>query len=324
MVGLLVAGTLAELALRSAGFEYRHYPTQIQFGWPDPETLETKFEPDPDLFWVLSDYDEILDAAQKPDLVFMGDSCTHLGHYPEYLRALYEQRHPQQHLRTLRAAVTGWSTHQGRVQLERDLLPLSPRVITVYFGWNDHWLSMGLTDREMASQRLDYRYFPALYRSRVAQLLFRFYTERFVLAGIDERPVRVPPADFRANLVQLVGMARAHDIAPVLITAPSAHREGREPELLLGRWVVELDELIPMHQQYVGIVRQVAGEHRVPLLDLARRFEAQPEDDWRKRYFMHDGIHLQPEGDQLIARWLLQLLTRERLLPSSGPPAAPR
>ena len=76
--GLLLAiGSVAitllvlEGVLRLTGFEYHLMPT-VQFGWPDPQTIQSAYADDPDLFWVTKDYREKLRAARRshPDVIF--------------------------------------------------------------------------------------------------------------------------------------------------------------------------------------------------------------------------------------------------------------
>ena len=75
---------VGELALRIAGFEYRSFPS-VQFGWPEPTAIANVYVPDRDLFWVTRDYAATLEAARRsrPTVVFIGDSCTEFGTYPQ-------------------------------------------------------------------------------------------------------------------------------------------------------------------------------------------------------------------------------------------------
>src|SRR4029079_15070800 len=83
-----------------------------------------------------------------PAIVFMGDSCTEFGTYPTRTLALLAAAHAP--LATgVKVGVGGWSSAQGLVQLRRDVIPIHPHVITVYYGWNDHWKALGLTDPEI-------------------------------------------------------------------------------------------------------------------------------------------------------------------------------
>ena len=75
-VSVLAALALAEGILRATGFAFDIAPEAVEFGWPDPVVLEEHYAGDPDVFWVLKDYDLRLrrHAPRAPDIVFMGDS----------------------------------------------------------------------------------------------------------------------------------------------------------------------------------------------------------------------------------------------------------
>jgi lysophospholipase L1-like esterase len=114
---------------------------------------------------------------------------------------------------------------------------------------------------------------------------------------------RVSPADFRSNLREMTRLARAADAVPVLVTAPSGHRVGQEPAQLAPRWIEDLSRLVPLHQRYVEIVREVAEREGAVLCDLAARFDALAPDE-RSRHFAADGVHLTLAGDRRAASWL--------------------
>lgn len=298
-----LALALAEGALRLAGFTYTLAPV-VEVGWPDPETLQTRYRPDPDLFWVVREYDERLTAARRDpvDVIFMGDSCTEFGRYPEYTieRLSGESSRP---MRGVSLAAGGWSSEQGVAQLERDVLPLAPRVITVYYGWNDHWVALGPTDRQL---RRITRHRGLYGNSRLAQLVLK--AQVGAARPIVDRPNRVSEADYRENLTRIVERASAAGITAVLLTAPSNHVPGQEPEVLLNRHLRHLDELVPLHNAYVAITRDVARATGAPLCDLAEAFDALPPP--RDRYFLQDGIHFTDEGDRFVADVLAACLDR--------------
>jgi hypothetical protein len=140
------------------------------------------------------------------------------------------------------------------------------------------------------------------------------------------RPLRVSLPDFRSNIEAMVDLALENDIEPVLITAPTAHREGEEPEYLRGRWIEKLEELVPLHQSYVEVVRAVAAERNVALCDIARLFEQMPREKM-VTLLMEDGIHLTPEGGERVSSLLFRCLQDNELLPmadGSGPRRRPR
>jgi lysophospholipase L1-like esterase len=291
---------VVESCLRLFGFSYVLYPRDIEFGRPDPVMLETGFLEDPDLFWVRRDYHAILDRLRQdpPALILLGDSCTHLGRYDVELARLVAQRR-QETLSFGNLAVAGWSSYQGRRQLERDVLPLRPRVVTLYFGWNDHWIGFGIEDKNVALVK---RVFSSGWsRSRIVQLA----TKATVAMGARRTayPNRVALDDFRDNLRTMVRRARSQDVRPVLITAASAHVAGEEPPELAARWLRDLSELVPLHQSYVAAVREVAAAEDADLCDAAAYFSRLPRGELRP-LFHADGIHWTPAGDRRLAEVL--------------------
>ncbi|MEM8995652.1 MAG: SGNH/GDSL hydrolase family protein [Acidobacteriota bacterium] len=151
---LLFLLAVLEMTLRLSGFSFVLYPEDIEFGRPDPVMLEVGFTPDDDLFWVTRDYGQKLEELRqkKPPLLLLGDSCTHLGRWDRALAGLAEDRLGRRP-RFGNLAVAGWSSYQGRRQVERDVPALEPRVVTVYYGWNDHWIGFGIEDRNVARVR---------------------------------------------------------------------------------------------------------------------------------------------------------------------------
>ena len=111
------------------------------------------------------------------------------------------------------------------------------------------------------------------------------------------------PEDFRSNLREMARLVREAGAVPVLLTAPTSHERGHEPEHLRERFVPDLAQLVPLHRQYVEIVREVAEESEVVLCDLAAHFDSLSREE-RNRLFSVDGIHPTPEGDARIAELL--------------------
>lgn len=323
-IALLAAGTLAgllvaELALRAVGFRFQLYPDRIEFGFPDPAILESQFVPHERLLWVTPDYEESLARArrERPPLALMGDSCTAWGLYAKVLARRVAERHDGTVLEFVNLAVPGWSTLQGREQLRLDVAPLAPRVVTIHYGWNDHWLGFGVDDETAA--RLHRSWLYRLRWLRLAQLAEKLALGRAAEAASAEdapdrrRPLRVGPAQFRHNLESMVDDARAAGVAPLLLTAPSAHRRGHEPRYLGIRWIAELDELVPLHERYVAIVREVAAERGAALCDLAAAVAEVPFPE-RASLFRGDGIHFTDAGAALVGETLYGCLEREGLL----------
>jgi lysophospholipase L1-like esterase len=292
---------IGETGLRLLGFRFETFPA-VQFGWPEPATIVEQYRPDRELFWVPRDYSRVLAeaAAAHPAIAFMGDSCTEFGSYPA--RTLERLAADRASIATgLKVGVGGWSTEQGLAQLRRDVLPLRPRVITVYFGWNDHWVALGPTDRQARPSRL---YFWLSEQSRLVQLLTK--SRLGIAARTADRLNRVALADYRENLETMAALAKGAGIRMIFVTAPAAHVSGQEPAYLAKRHLRRLEELIPLHQAYVEATREAARASGVEVCDAALAFSALAPP--AARYFISDGIHLTDAGDQAMADLLARCI----------------
>jgi lysophospholipase L1-like esterase len=304
LISVAAALIVGELALRLTGFSYKTFPT-VQFGWPEPEVIAQEYVPDRDLFWVTKDYQEQLAAARKSNraVVFMGDSCTEFGTYPRHVLERLGTDRPA--LATgVKLAVGGWSTAQGLAQLKRDVLALHPKAITIYFGWNDHWIALGPSDEDARPGPVA---FWLSQHVRLAQLVTK---ARLALTSTStaDRPNRVNLDRYRRNLETMVQLARKAGIVALLITAPSNHVKGSEPSYLATRHVRTLSELVPLHQAYVKATRDVAVREGATLCDAAAAFEtfSPPRD----QYFIRDGIHLSEAGNEQMARLVAECIER--------------
>ena len=318
LLAAIVALMSIELGMRLFQLPTPVAPPRIEFGSPNPREME-RLRADSELLWVYPGYAERIATARgtHPSIVFMGDSCTQFGRYDEALQSSVMTRNPDALLTFVNVGVVGWSSWQGLQQLQRDVLPMRPKAVTIYFGWNDHWINFGMEDKHAArfirqqdARRLDSPGFtsPSL---RTIQLV-----ERTLLTAEDffaeHSPLRVSLADFSANLRQMVRIAREHGVIPILLTAPTSHRPGREPPYLATRWVADLEDLVPLHQRYADAVRRVAAAEDAPLVDLHREFGQLPQRELDS-FFLRDGIHLTAEGDRKISELIDQHLVQADL-----------
>jgi lysophospholipase L1-like esterase len=125
--------------------------------------------------------------------------------------------------------------------------------------------------------------------------------------GSADKPDRyTPPEQYRANLVRFVRETRGRGANPVLLTPVARRRfDGR-------------GAFVESHGEYPDLVRAVAAEHRVPLLDLHRSSRAALEREGveaSKALFLHlkpgeqpnypagleDNTHFSPRGAELMA-----------------------
>jgi lysophospholipase L1-like esterase len=241
--------------------------------------------------------DREVDAAKPPGVrrvVCLGDSCSAQGEppYSGYIHALLTSRPdaaaaPRE---AFNAAVHGYTVLQGLALYRQRISSLDPDLVTIYFGWNDHWLA-----DEADAARLARTGSPAwtalrnaVGRKRITQLLAR--TRRHPPPA--ERVVRVPPDTYSAELRELVRAIQADGAVPVVITAPRAPTISRR--LVHAGQTPSVEEAIRQHDAYAAITRAVAQETGAVLCDLA----AEGVDP---AYFSDDGIHFTQDGLRHLA-----------------------
>ena len=137
--------------------------------------------------------------------------------------------------------------------------------------------------------------------------------------GAKDRPDRyTPPEDYRANLVRFVREARERKATPVLFTP------------VMRRKFTKEGTFVDQHGVYPGIVREVAAELKVPLIDMHRKSEqvlvSLGTDESRKLFLqlkpgenpnypngIEDNTHFNPLGAERMAALAVEGI-RERKL----------
>jgi len=309
---LLICVMLIEVVLRLQGFTYQLRATVIEGTVPDPDSFYEGYTVDRDLIWVPQGYYESVEkmTAVKINILFLGDSCTQFGNYDRFFASQVTAAFPDKMLNIGNFGVAGWTTHQGIKQMKRDVTRIKPDVVTIYFGWNDHWNSIGIDDEKVS--RLNASPLFNFQSLRSVQLLTKAYVG-FHRRQRDRPPLRVPIGSFRNNLTEMIDIARSMPAIPVLLTAPSSHQKGLEPGFFALQWVTDLDELVPRHSEYVNAVRQVAKEKNVILCDLAAEFDKLPKEEVKDKLFTEDGVHLTGEGNKVIADLLFDCFRKNDL-----------
>ncbi len=236
-------------------------------------------------------------------VISMGDSCTAQGAppYSTLLNALLEKSAPTTNKwHAYNTGVFGYSSMQGIRQFEKSVRSLHPDVVTLYYGWNDHWL-FGKPDHLRMAVRLSPMralFADALRKKRFYNTMARVARTPQLMdssAKEGELDYRVPPNIYEATLKEFVSEIRELGAVPLLITAPS--RKLTDAIVRSGH-AHDKTEADRAHIEYVEITRKVARETNTPLLDLAAIMQA-PEYD---ALFLGDGIHFEQEGLQFIAQ----------------------
>ncbi len=249
-------------------------------------------------------------TADKPAgtrrVIAMGDSCTAQGMppYSVLLHMLLQTDHPTpEPWHAYNTGVFGYSSIQGLRQFQITVRHFQPDVVTLYYGWNDHWLYKKPDHMRMAVRLNPWRaaLTEALQKKRLFGVLARAARQTgghdiaAEEAHTDGLVLRVPPELYRATLTQFVNEIRAAGAVPLLITAPS---RSLTKSAVKGRTIRSIEEGNRTHAEYVAITREVAESTGAHLLDLAAIMES-PEYD---SLFSADGIHFEQPGLEFIAR----------------------
>ena len=300
-----------ELVLRLADFQYSETPLAVKRFTDDPQGIVEReiewqnrngverFVKDPKQFWVPRN-----SPLDRHDLMAEdGDSCTAYcvstrDSFPKATERILNANGVRRY-EVLNAGVASYSSYQGLQRLKHAVLPFAPDLLTVYFGWNDHWIT-GTPDRDVELRsEWETSLVNALEHFRLYQagayLLAKLRT-RNDLAADAARPqpvVRVSLPDYAANLREIIRVARDASMRVLLITAPQDlgdwHNDDLQP--------LPTEELVALHAAYNDRVRAVAAETGTALLDLDALVEAQKP----RRLIAKDGIHLNPQGCRFTA-----------------------
>ena len=90
-------------------------------------------------------------------VVFLGDSITHGGAYPEYISLYYATRFPDQNVWFSNSGLGGATAKEGIAAIDEDIVAKKPTVVAVMFGMNDvhpnAWPRMGKSNELTAAQK---------------------------------------------------------------------------------------------------------------------------------------------------------------------------
>lgn len=325
-----------ELTLRAVDFRYA---PGIRGGYQRIDVGGghiTRLIPDEKLFWKVSPADVKVNALGFPykevaipkpahtyRIVFLGDSCTQQG-YPDFAEVFLNGTKSQGdvHFESVSLALSGYSSHQGRVMAEEYGRRLEPDLGVVYFGWNDHWLAHGAIDANkkvhVPGTRWERTMDGMIQASRLLQGVNKMaVTLRGTRVDDFLNEVQVPPAQYRDNLLKIKAVFDDRGVPVVFITAPTAHYRLGVPDYLVeNRFIVGKSESIALHKQYNQIVREVARDTGAHLLDLESEFSERSD---LAQIFTSDGIHFQEEGLALVASRLTQFVRQNVLSRGSQP-----
>ena len=202
------------------------------------------------------------------------------------------------------AALPGYSTQQSILLFQKHVAPRKPDVTVLYVGaWNDFVPALGLNDAEQMRRGSGGWSWSRLGRL-VGQLLGPADPdrERYRRAFEEGRAPdgrRVPLDAFESNVRELIQEAR---------------KVGSRVEVILPPLPESTRHLYPIAQDYHRVVRRLAEEEEVALLDAGELFEnleSRCPEEWRippegQSLCFQDWIHPSALGHELLARSLFE------------------
>ena len=306
-----------ELFLRIIDFHYESgiaNQTELQFGGLRPEHY-MHFVQDENLFWKLPSSHAHVNSLGFPGeeivtpkpphifrILFLGDSVTQLG-FAQYIQ-MYLNRYPANdtlQFDCVTLAVSGYSSYQGKVMAQLYGRRLEADLVFVMFGWNDHWLAYRKRDELFKTSRSMNMVWQIYHYSRILQL-----ANKAVHATVPEKndrlinEVRVLPAEYEHNLLEIDSSFEQQHISVVFMTAPTSHYKLGVPDFLIReKFALSADSVITLHKEYNEIARTVAHTRQIALLDLEAEFDTLPN---LPELFVQDGIHFTRLGSEFAAQ----------------------
>jgi lysophospholipase L1-like esterase len=221
----------------------------------------------------------------------------------------------------INAGVPGYTSYHGILLLERKLLGFDPDMIVIGYGWADHMVG-SMEDKAWLRER------SPLWTAFENHIAVRFricqwFTE--ALAARSRRRIthRVSLDDYRSNLERMAAIARESGVKTVFLTVQSKLVMGEACEYTLKGHTVDDSKEAAMarHVQMNAIMRQVAADLHLPLVDAAEAIRRLTVEEGKVLFYRSDegvdDVHPNEAGHAVIAELLYEALVDEGLVPES-------
>jgi lysophospholipase L1-like esterase len=217
--------------------------------------------------------------------------------YPALLEEALRAANPGREIEVVPLAVPGYSSHQGRLWLTRDIDRYQPDLVIGCFGWNDI-SARGRTDREtMKNDAFSVALRRVFSSSQLVVRLGLWIRGWGAKPAAESATLRVPREEYVENMLEIARLSRARGATPVLLGPVYRDRTSHPPE----------GDLIHAHR---AALREAAGQARVAYLEFPELTEDAPEN----ALLFEEHIHPSPKGHRLMADALLRFLGERRLL----------
>jgi lysophospholipase L1-like esterase len=222
------------------------------------------------------------------------------------MEAWLRAANPGRAVEVLPLAVPGYSSHQGRAWLARDLRAYAPDVVILLFGWNDISLRARSDDESMPTGAVQVLARGLVSRSQALMHAWRWVHPPSAARAAPTGAVpRVGRQRFVENHLHMAALARGSGAA-VVVVGP------------VFRDAVEHPDEAARMRDYRAALRQAMQAHGIAYLEVAELTEAAwPANE--KLFLEH--IHPSHAGHRVLARALLSFLAARGLLGGLTVPA---
>ncbi len=203
-------------------------------------------------------------------------------------------------------SVPGYSSYQGKVNFEKNVLAYKPDILLITFGWNDQ--RFAAFDRPDKDQIMPSEFYLDIYNFLAR---FRFY--RLVKATVfsiipaaepmvntnNQAKLRVSLSDFEDNLTAIISASKKANIRVILLTSPI-------PSIEKYYRIEAKSVMHQLHYNFNQVTSQTAARQSVGLVDLAGIFDRYDDlfDNVKT-----DPFHFNVKGHRRAATEILQFLT---------------
>ncbi len=250
-------------------------------------------------------------APNTTRILCMGDSCTFEGipetaPYPRQLEELLNQDRGQKVFEVINAGVEGYDSNKALERLKLSL-KYKPDIVTIYIGWNDLYNNdpEKIINQEKPtiiakiSNLLQYSRFASKLRSLIfLKLRPKLKTTEPLNSAKYQDFV---PSWYVNNVKEMISLVKSSNAKPILVTLPSIFHNKISAEALakaqMPYFTNSSADMILLIEKYNKIIKEIAKETNIPLIDLAAKFDQLPN----KEELFSDAIHMYNPGKPLVA-----------------------
>ncbi len=254
-------------------------------------------EYDRNLFWRLKDVQPNFTEKNSLKIMILTDSVSVMYEgkgYPDILHNYLSNSIPDKNPVVFNGGVPGYTSFQGLKYFTSELLSYQPDIISVCYGWNDHWQSGNELPDKL--QKPPNRFISNIVgKSRLfaflRAILLKTKQNQYSSVGPSEFR-RVSLKDYEDNIEKFVEIAKQNEIVIVLMTAPYLNGPV---------------DWIPTHKEYNAVVHKIAKRNNVPLVNLVDKFKD------RKNLFIEpekDQAHYNWQGSEIVAQALQKVILK--------------